>query len=246
MKKLILIIYIIVSNFATAKPIDHSLFTALLKKHVDAKGMVNYKGMKADEDKLKIYLTQLAENEPDKTWKNDEKLAYWINAYNAFTIKLILDHYNNGKLKSIKDIGSIIKIPRISDGWSIKNIKIGERELSLNNIENDIIRPEFKEARIHFALVCAAKSCPKLRNEAYEAKTLQAQLEDQTRDFLNDPTKNQISAKSAKITPLFDWYAGDFTTKRSVIAWLNLYAKTKVNTDASISFMDYDWKLNAQ
>jgi Protein of unknown function, DUF547 len=245
-KHLILLLIISLPGFSQTKTLDHSAWDMLLKKNVNAKGMVNYKGIKAELPKLDLYLDYLGKNAPEKGWSTNEKLAFWINAYNAFTVKLILDYYDNGKLKSIKDIGSIIKIPRVSDGWSKKFIKIGNKTLSLNNIENDIIRKEFAEARIHVALVCAAKSCPPLRNEAYNALQLSAQLDDQFRDFINDPTKNVVKANLASISPIFDWYGGDFTKTKPMAEWINKYAKTKMAANAEIKYNDYDWTLNEQ
>ncbi len=243
-KFLILFLIISFSSFSQPKAIDHSAWTVLLKKHLNAKSMVNYKGMQADLPKLDAYLDMLSKNAPDKIWSTNEKLSFWINAYNAFTVKLILDYYQNGKLKSIKDIGTIIPIPKINDGWSKKFIKIGNKTLSLNNIEHDIIRKEFAEPRIHAALVCAAKSCPPLRNEAFEAGKLHAQLNDQMSDFLNDGTKNSIKANGATISPLFDWYGGDFTKTKPLIDWINQYSKTKIAANGKINFGDYDWALN--
>lgn len=239
-----ILLFISLSSFSQQKSIDHSAWTSLLKKHLNAKNMVNYKGMQADLPKLDAYLAMLSANAPEKKWATNEKLAFWINAYNAFTVKLILDYYQNGKLKSIKDIGTIIPIPRINDGWSKKFIKIGNKTLSLNNIEHDIIRKEFAEPRIHAAVVCAAKSCPPLRNEAFTAIQLHAQLDDQMRDFINDPTKNSVKSNAATLSPIFDWYGSDFTKTKPLAVWINKYAKTKLAADAKINFGDYDWELN--
>jgi Protein of unknown function, DUF547 len=240
----IILLFITLSSFSQMKAIDHSVWTVLLKKHLNAKGMLNYKGMQADMPKLNTYLDQLSANEPDKKWSINEKLAYWINAYNAFTVKLILDYYDGGKLKSIKDIGTIIPIPRINDGWSKKFIKIGTKTLTLNNIEHDIIRKQFAEPRIHAALVCAAKSCPPLRNEAFLPNILHQQLDDQMSDFINDPSKNSLKPSSVKLSPIFDWYGGDFTKSKPLSDWINKYAKTKLEPNTKITFGDYDWALN--
>ena len=246
MRALIILILFITSFAGISQPksVDHSAWTQLLKKHLNAKGMLNYKGMQADLPKLNEYLNLLSANEPTKKWSVNERLSYWINAYNAFTVKHILDYYDNGKLKSIKDIGTIIPIPRINDGWSKKFIKIGSKTLSLNNIEHDIIRKQFAEPRIHAALVCAAKSCPPLRNEAFLANQLHAQLNDQMNDFINDPTKNNIKTNAATVSSIFNWYGTDFTKTKPLVDWLNIYSKTKLGESAKISFADYDWALN--
>jgi Protein of unknown function, DUF547 len=244
MKFIKLTFFLLFVNNSFSQTFDHSTFTAILKKNVNAQGMVNYKVLAAEPTALNAYLATLSQTEPTKRWSVNERLAFWINAYNAYTIKLILDYYNGGKLKSIKDIGTIIPIPRINDGWSKTFIKIGSKTFSLNNIEHDIIRKQFAEPRIHAALVCAAKSCPLLRNEAYTANQLNAQLDDQMNDFINDTSKNTIKANQATLSPIFDWYGGDFTKTKPLADWINKYSKTKLNTATKISFGDYNWELN--
>jgi hypothetical protein len=231
------------SPTSTAAPISHDIWDSLLKKHVDSKGFVNYAGFKKDQVQLRKYLTMVEKSAPAKSWSKEEELAYWINAYNAFTIQLILDNADK-KITSIKDIGSKIKIPFVNTPWDIKFINIGDEKMDLNNIEHGIIRKKFKEPRIHFALVCAAKSCPPLRNEAFTAKNLDRQLQDQGVRFINDASKNKITVNSIKITKLLDWYGRDFN--KSQIDIVNDYSKTKVNKDAAISYMDYNWALNGK
>jgi Protein of unknown function, DUF547 len=229
---------------ADAKAIDHTTWDRLLKKYVNDKGFVDYAGFKKDEAALGSYLEVLSKNAPNpKTWSTNEQLAYWINAYNAYTIQLILNHY---PVASIKDIGSTIKIPFVSTGWDIKFIRIGGKKLDLNNIEHGIIRKQFSEARIHFALVCAAKSCPKLRNEAYTSERLNTQLDDQARDFLNDSNKNNITTTKASLSKILSWYSGDFTKSMPITDWLNKYAKTKVTDKTTIDYLDYNWELNGK
>lgn len=230
---------------STAEPISHEIWNSLLKKYVDNKGFVDYGGFKKDQAELKKYLDLVEKNAPGDKWSKDEKLAYWINAYNAFTIQLILDNIPN-KIKSIKDIGSKVKIPFVNTPWDVKFINIGGKKMDLNNIEHGIIRKDFGEPRIHFALVCAAKSCPPLRNEAFEASKLSKQLDEQGVAFLNDSFKNQVSEKSAKLSNLFKWYGGDFRDKMPVIDWINKYAKVKADKGADISYLDYNWDLNGK
>lgn len=226
-----------------AQPVDHSGWDAMLKKHVDKNGLVNYKGFKAEILSLDRYLKSLEASGPNDTWSKNEQLAYWINAYNAFTVKLILEYY---PVESIKDIGSKIQIPFVNTAWDIKFINIGGEELSLNNIEHNIIRKNFEEPRIHFALVCAALSCPKLRNEAYDPDQLDNQLTAQTKSFLANPEKNQIKSDAIKLSKLFSWYGGDFTKKTSLIEYLNLYSPVEIDDNVNKSYMDYDWSLNEQ
>lgn len=226
-----------------AAPISHSIWDGLLKKYVDTKGNVNYVGIIKEEATLDKYLKLVSENAPASSWSKNEKLAYWINAYNAFTVKLILDNAENN-ISSIKDIGSKVKIPFVNTPWDVKFIKIGGQEMDLNNIEHGIIRKQFDEARIHFALVCAAKSCPPLRNEAFVASRLNAQLEDQGVKFINDTSKNQVTSSSMVISKLFNWYGGDFKETDTIENWVNKYANVKAKKGSSISWKDYNWALN--
>lgn len=222
--------------------VDHTGWDRLLKKHVDEKGMVDYKGFKKDEAELKKYLDLLSKNPPTAKWSRDEQLAYWINAYNAFTIELVLRHY---PVKSIKDIGSVIQIPFVNTPWDIKFITIGKEQYDLNNIEHDIVRKQFNDPRIHFALVCAAQSCPRLRSEAFIGSRLNQQLDDQGRDFLNTPSKNAISTKRASLSKILDWYSGDFTKNGQTLEqWINRYSNTKISKDTRISYLEYNWALN--
>lgn len=236
--------YVPATSVAAAEPVSHALFDQLAKKYVDEKGLVNYKGFKKDEKELKKYLDLLAKNPPAETWSQNEQMAYWINAYNANTIQLILDHY---PVQSIKDIGSKIKIPFVNTPWDIKFIKVGSEMYDLNRIEHGTLRKKFDDRRIHFALVCAARSCPRLRNEAYTAAKLDAQLDDQGNDFLNNPAKNAVTPQKATLSKYFDWYKGDWKDNdKSVEYWVNKYAKAKINKDTQISFLDYNWSLNEQ
>lgn len=227
-----------------AHPPSHLPWTLLLQKHVDEEGMVDYKGFQQDRQQLKAYLETLEKNPPNpEEWTEAEQLAYWINAYNAFTIDLVLEHY---PLESIKDIGSSIQVPFVNSPWDIKLMNIKGKKFDLNNLEHNIIREEFEEPRIHFALVCAARSCPKLRREAYTAEQLDTQLSEQTRSFLADTAKNKIDKQQVQLSKLFDWYQGDFTRQGSLIDFLNGYAPAPIPPDADISYMEYDWSLNEQ
>lgn len=222
--------------------VDHSNWDRLLKKHVTDEGWVNYKDFRSDRVQLQSYLEYLSNNPPGQNWSRNDKIAYWINVYNAFTIELILKHY---PVESIKDIGSIIQIPFINTPWDIKFIKIGDKEYDLNNIEHSILREKFNEPRIHFALNCASRSCPKLRREAYVGKKLDQQLDEMAIEFINDPSRNIISRHEVQLNKIFSWYKGDFTEGQSLIEYINRYSRIKVNEDAEISYLDYDWSLNS-
>lgn len=220
---------------------DHAAWSALLKEHVDVNGHVSYKGFKQDAAKLDAYLKVLSDCSPAKDWTKEERLAYWINAYNAFTVKLIIDHY---PVKSIKDIGPKLAIPMVNSVWDAKFFKIGGVEMSLNHIEHDILRKEYDEPRIHFAIVCASFSCPKLLNTAFIPKTLEQQLQAQTVDFINDPVRNRVSADKLQLSSIFNWFKGDFTKKGTLVQFIARYAKVKVNDKAKVTYLDYDWNLN--
>jgi hypothetical protein len=226
---------------AQTTPVSHVLFDQLLKQHVGKTGKVNYKGFIRDSTELNKYLKVLSANPPQSKWSRNDQLAYWINAYNAYTIQLIIRNY---PLKSIKDIGSKIKIPFVNTPWDIKFIQIGKETYDLNNIEHDILRKKFNEPRIHFAIVCASVSCPKLLNEAFVGSRINEQLTAQARDFINDASRNKITSGKAELSSIFSWFKGDFTKKGSLINYINQYANTKLKADAKISHLDYNWNLN--
>ena len=217
---------------------DHQLWSELLQIHVDESGKVSYDGFMKDSAKLADYLSIVSHHPPGVNWSEADKLAYWINAYNAFTVQLILDHY---PLKSIKDISN--GLPMINSPWDIKFFNIGNISMDLNTIEHEILRKQFEEPRIHFAINCASVSCPKLRNEAYTAQRLDFQLEDQTIAFLNNPEKNRISESETRLSPIFDWFTSDFTKQTDLISFLQAY-QVRMNTNNPIKYMEYNWSLN--
>lgn len=211
--------------------IDHSAWTALLQKHVNEEGSVDYKGFQKDRKELNSYLKMLSENPPGDQWSVQELLAYYINTYNAYTVELILDNY---PIKSIKDISS---------PWTKSFIPVGDTKMSLAGIENSLLK-KMNEPRFHFAINCASISCPKLRREAFTASKINEQLDAAAWEFINSD-KNEISSESAKVSSIFDWYGKDFTRNgKNIGEYLNQYSKVKINEGANISFMDYDWNLN--
>lgn len=221
-----------VKKSEVAASVDHSEFGTLLKKHVDSKGNVNYQNFKKDEAKLDSYLDKLRNNPTTKDMGKNERLAYWINVYNAFTIKLILENY---PVNSIKDING-------GKPWDKQFIKLGNTTYSLNMVENEVIRKRFTEPRIHFAVNCAAKSCPPLLNDAFYPATLTNQLAERTSSFLNDKSYNTITSSKVEVSKIFDWYGVDFGNVKS-------YIGSKVGTDISgvnVTFKEYDWSLNKQ
>jgi Protein of unknown function, DUF547 len=208
---------------------DHSVWNDLLKKHVSTTGKVNYKGFKADLEILDAYMRSLNENAPSENATKEERLAYWINAYNAVTIRLIVVNY---------PLSSITKL----DGgkpWDVKRYSNGGKKMSLNDIENNILRP-MGDARIHFALNCAAKSCPPILNEAFTADNVKKLLESRTKQFINS-SRTVIEKDAIKVSKVFEWYAKDFG---NVVDFVNKYAKVKASKTAKVTYQDYDWSLN--
>ncbi len=203
----------------------------LMKKYVSGSGAVDYAGLKKEAQKVNDYLKKLSLNSPAANWNDAEKLSFLINAYNAATVSLILDNY---PVKSITDLHN-------GKPWDYAFIKIGAKTYTLNDIEHKIIRPRFKEPRIHFAVNCAAISCPKLLNEAYLPSKLESQLDKQTKLFINNKQKNQITANQLKLSKIFDWYKEDFGNLQ---AFIKPFVQSSIEANASISYLEYDWGLN--
>ncbi len=226
---------------STAPAFDHSAFDAILKKYVDDRGRVDYRGFSKDSETFDRYVASLGRVSLAELGRA-EKLALMINAYNAFTLRLILDYY---PIESIKDIPKRKR-------WRHQRWRIGSETYSLDDIEHKKIRPVFGDPRIHFALVCAAVGCPKLRNEAYDPARIDEQLEDQTRYahrnsrwFRFDRSNNIVY-----LTRLYQWYGGDFEkVAGSLISYAERYSPALSQTPASakkpkIQWLDYDWSLN--
>lgn len=229
---------------------QHQIFSDVLSKYVK-NGLVDYKGLEK-ENNLNKYLKQLSATNPDKLSHN-EKLAFWINAYNAFTLQVIRDNY---PVKSITDLhtgGKVIGYLLGKTVWDKEFITINDKKYSLNDIEHKILR-KMNEPRIHFAIVCASISCPELRNEAFEADKIDAQLQEQTTKFLNDKTRNHFDLKNRKayISEIFNWFGEDFgKTDENILKFIANYIPLGISNDIKnniskwdISFNDYDWNLN--
>lgn len=209
----------------------HSLWTTALKEYVDVEGKVNYSDWKKDTKLLDDYISSLEENPPAEYWTKNDSLAYFINAYNAVTVKLILDYY---PLKSIR---------KLVTPWRFKRFKLNDKKISLNHIEHQILR-KMKEPRIHFAINCASVSCPKLRNRAYYAHSMEQQLEEVTKGFINDPKRNQLNQQEMVISRIFQWFGGDFGSKKERHAFIRKYANQPIDINAKVRFLNYDWQLN--
>lgn len=211
--------------------IDHGPLNEILARYVSSQGVVNYAGIKNNWSALRGYIKQLGTTVPEDTWSQEEKLSYWMNAYNAMTIDLILRNY---PLESIKDI---------KDPWDQRFWKLGDKWYNLNEIEHKILR-KMGDARIHFGINCASFSCPPLLNEAFTPDKVDKQLDTLARNFINDTDRNTIASDRVDVSKIFTWFAKDFKTDGSLIDYLNRYASIKIKDNAKVRYRDYDWTLN--
>ncbi len=244
-------------------------YDATLAAHVDSQGLVNYGALKAAPEDLDAYLDSIAGVSADTyaTWRDADKIAFWINAYNAYTLKAIILNYpiRSSIFKSVLyPKNSIRQISGLWDGleWSVMG-----KKMTLDHIEHQELRAHFDEPRIHAALVCAALSCPPLRNEAYRGDKLETQLDEQMRNWLANPTKFKVNRADATVylSQIFDWFGGDFVGKYGTTqafqgfdqterAVLNAASQFVSDADASylrtadydLDYLDYDWTLNEQ
>jgi Protein of unknown function, DUF547 len=230
MKYLFIFLFVVTNCFA--QNFDYKKTNRFLEKYVSENGNVNYEKIKINKSELDDIINQFEKNQPTAKWTKNEKLAYYINAYNIYTLKVVVDNYPT---KSIKDI---------DNAWNKKIIATGKTKISLGDVEHKILR-KMNEPRIHFAINCASFSCPNLLNEAYLPETIDKQLETVTKSFVNDKTKNNITEKEIKISEIFNWFASDFKTKKtSLIDFINNYSKVKIDKKAKVKFLDYNWNLN--
>lgn len=235
MKRLFILILILSIGNAYSQT---STFNDLLQKHVDAKGNVNYKAFKKDEGTLDSYLSSLEKKNTTSFASDKAEMAFWINVYNAYTIKIILSNY---PLKSITDIKEGGKT-----AWKIPFVKAGGKTYTLDHVEHEILRKKFKDPRIHVGVNCASGSCPKLANFAFTAENVDSKLESLMKDFVNDTTRNKLKKNSIQISEIFNWFKGDFTANGSVIDYLNKYADVAISKKAKIKYLPYDWSLNSK
>jgi hypothetical protein len=210
---------------------DHSSWNDLVTRFVSEKGNVNYEGFRKNSKTLTTYIASLGENIPTENWSKNDKLAYWMNAYNAMTVDLIL---HNLPLESIKDIAK---------PWDQRLWKLDEKWYNLEEIEHQILR-KMDEPRIHFGINCASYSCPPLLNKAFTAETVDTQLAFLSQRFINDTTRNSISQDRVEISKIFNWFSKDFQQNGSVIDFLNQYSETTISANAKVRYKDYNWELN--
>jgi hypothetical protein len=234
MKKLVLLIAAIL--VFTRLSAQNSLFNNLLQAHVTKDGIVDYASF--NNKKLNTYLSYLEKTTPKVFWSDNRQKAFWINAYNAYTIKIILENYPVKSIKDIKENGKTV--------WKIPFAKVGGKTYTLDDIEHKILLKKLFDPRIHVGLNCAANSCPKLENVAFTERNIEATLENLMTAFINDMTSNKITKHNIQISSIFDWFQKDFTRSNTLIGYLNTYSKTKINSDSEISYLKYDWSLNGK
>lgn len=231
---------------------SHALFTSILHNHVH-QARVDYQALKSD-DRLTRYLAQLAATDPDTISDRNDRLAFWLNAYNAYTLKVVADSYPIDSINDLHFGGLVIGIVLNKTVWDREFVEIGGETLTLDRIEHDIVRPEFRDPRIHFALVCAARSCPPLRSEAYEGFKLDTQLDDQGRTFFAQRARNWFDSegKIAHLSKILDWYADDFgASDAEILLYVarfvpeELAAAIRAEPEAwRIKHTKYFWELN--
>lgn len=258
MRSLLLTLLLAVAGLAQAEPFDHShtQWSALLAKHVawvnrGVASEVDYPGFKQDDVALEAYLATLSSTtrKDYDSWNQEQQLAFLINSYNAFTVKLVIDHY---PVASIKDIGGLFSSP-----WKQAFIPLLGQMLTLDQLEHSLIRAPgvFDDPRIHFAINCASVGCPALRPEAFVAERLHAQLEDSQRRFLSDHSRNRFDAgrQTFQVSKIFDWYGEDFVNQwgsleeyfdQHTALLAGRQGQQKSDHRSKIEFLDYNWSLN--
>ncbi len=238
MKRVILIFaFGLIANmtFASEQP-DYTIWDRFLKDYVSSSGKVKYKSIKPRIDSLDAFLKELIDHPPASDWSKKAKKAYYINAYNAYCMKFVLTKYPVSSVNDISFSGKEI--------WDFRMAKLGTKNYSLRQIENDILR-KMGDSRIHFAINCASYSCPKLMNSAYTEANVSSKMTKMAKAFINDPTKNQISEKKIKISKIFKWYRDDFVKDdRTLIQYLNKYSKVTISPNAKVEYLEYNWALN--
>lgn len=244
-------------------------YAAVLREYVKDNGMVNYAGLKSNPKQLEAFADRIGTLDPNAydKWSRNQQIAFWINAYNGLTLKVIIDNYPIKSSFFTSLVYPENSIRQIAGAWDKITFDVMGRKLTLGHIEHEILRKRFDEPRIHMALVCAAMGCPPLRNEPYFGRRLDEQLDDQSRRFLSNPEKFRPDDKAGVIylSPIFKWFAKDFVDKyapkdnigkhkRNTSAVLNFIAAYLPKSQADfvlrgnfkIEYLDYDWSLNQQ
>ncbi len=232
MKKIVLAFTALIIQISVAQT---SELNTVLSNHVTSTGEVDYAGIKANPIHLNNYISYVKDLDIS-SWSANKKKAFWMNVYNAFTVKLIVDHY---PVKSIMDI---------KDGdngaWKIKLVHAAGRTLDLNDVEHEILRKDFNDPRIHVGINCASFSCPPIANYAFTETNVDRKLDDLMKTFINDPKRNTLDGSNPKLSKIFEWFKSDFTKSSTLTEYINRYANTKINPSANLGFLEYNWTLN--
>ena len=232
----------------------HGRWTAVLEKFVRPDGF-DYAGLKRDPAELEAYLEELetVSAADVATWSTDQRFAFWVNVYNAYTVRLVVDAYPVGSIRDIRQLGDRVWDEPIIPLEGLRPDAL-PGALSLNQVEHEILRKRFADARLHAAVNCASESCPPLRAEAFTAEKLDEQLDEQTRTWLADPTRNRYDATSRRIevSRIFEWFPADFEREAGNIpAWIARHAPAEHATwiaeepAPTLAYLDYSWRLNA-
>ena len=248
----LVVLLLVGGRFAQGEGADHQLFSTVLSEFV-ADGLVDHAGLR-NEKRLDHYLQQLDQTDPTRFATEVERLTLWINAYNAYTLKLVADNYPINSVHELCTGGRIIGWLLNRSPWDIRFAKVGGKAYTLNEIEHEILRVRFDEPRLHFVIVCAAVSCPPLRSEAYFPDRLEVQLDEQAKIFLNDSRNNRFDSveKKAELSSIFSWFKKDFggsdeSTLKFIVPFLpekTADAMRRDGFDWDVSSTHYDWSLN--
>jgi hypothetical protein len=251
LSQVVWMLFLITPRPIQAQSLDHSLFDAVLATHSTPQG-VDYAKLKSNRAGLDQYVAKLGtiSSKQFDRWPRAEQVAFLINAYNAIVLQQVIDDYpiqrSSKPAALVRPANSVWQI----DGFfSDLKHRVAGRQLTLDQIEHEWLRPKYQEPRIHFALVCAAHSCPPLRGEAYRAERLSLQLDDQARLFLNDRARNRFDNAGAQLSEIFKWFADDFGGESGLRAFLARYLNPELagkmrDSSYGIGYVDYDWILN--
>jgi hypothetical protein len=243
------------SRSVSPAPLNYQDYAEVLQKYVDGAGKVDYKNLKIDRQKLDRFNTALGEVSPNtyQAWSEQEKIAFLINAYNSLTLASIINNYPTTSIRNIFGV------------WDRQKFRVVQEEMTLDQIEHQILRKQFNEPRIHVALVCAAQSCPPLRNEPYTGEKFEAQLEEEARKFLTNPANFRIDQEAGKVyvSSIFKWFGEDFQKSygksenfvglnAKETAYLNFIAQYLTPAQQTyltqggykVNYLNYDWSLN--
>ncbi|NHN24994.1 DUF547 domain-containing protein [Flavobacterium jejuense] len=233
-KNILLAVFLLSQTLAFSQYINYQFYEDFLTKYVSVEGYVDYDAIYDNQTDLKDVIKRFESLKTYSDWSKNQELSHWINVYNIYSIKLIIDNF---PINSIKDI---------SQSFDLRFIPYNKQYISLNYIEKQILSKTLDE-RIHFAINCASISCPNINRVPFYADTIENQLEVAAKNFINNTTKNDISRKEVRLSKIFDWFAEDFLKNNAtVIDYINKYSDTRIKDSAEIQYLNYNWSLNSQ